>query len=95
METTTLSTKYQLVSPKAIREAMHLKPGQRQGARSGEAMAGRCRALRRPARLDRCNQLGPVMLSAFTTAQLGHDSSAQHVAIGASVGLRTGGAWIS
>ncbi len=29
METTTLSTKYQLVLPKAIREALHLKPGQR------------------------------------------------------------------
>lgn len=29
METTTLSTKYQLVVPKAIRESMHLKPGQR------------------------------------------------------------------
>lgn len=29
METTTLSTKYQLVLPKAIRESLHLKPGQR------------------------------------------------------------------
>ena len=29
METTTLSTKYQLVIPKAIRESLHLKPGQR------------------------------------------------------------------
>jgi AbrB family looped-hinge helix DNA binding protein len=29
METTTLSTKYQLVLPKAIREPLGLKPGQR------------------------------------------------------------------
>ena len=29
METITLSTKYQLVLPKAIRESLHLKPGQR------------------------------------------------------------------
>lgn len=29
METTTLSTKYQLVLPKAIRQSLHLKPGQR------------------------------------------------------------------
>ncbi|AUB79788.1 AbrB/MazE/SpoVT family DNA-binding domain-containing protein [Candidatus Thiodictyon syntrophicum] len=29
METTTLSTKYQLVLPKAIRESLNLKPGQR------------------------------------------------------------------
>ena len=29
METITLSTKYQLVLPKAIRESLHLTPGQR------------------------------------------------------------------
>jgi bifunctional DNA-binding transcriptional regulator/antitoxin component of YhaV-PrlF toxin-antitoxin module len=34
METTSLSTKYQLVLPKAIRESLHPKPGQRFLARA-------------------------------------------------------------
>jgi AbrB family looped-hinge helix DNA binding protein len=36
METTTLSTKYQLVLPKAIREPLGLKPGQRFLIRASE-----------------------------------------------------------
>jgi AbrB family looped-hinge helix DNA binding protein len=36
METTTLSTKYQLVLPKGIREPMGLKPGQRFPVRASE-----------------------------------------------------------
>ncbi|MBP6582726.1 MAG: AbrB/MazE/SpoVT family DNA-binding domain-containing protein [Chromatiaceae bacterium] len=36
METTTLSTKYQLVLPKATRESLHLKPGQRFLVRASE-----------------------------------------------------------
>ena len=36
METTTLSTKYQLVLPKALRESMNFKPGQRFMVRASE-----------------------------------------------------------
>ena len=36
METTTLSSKYQLVLPKAVRESLNLKPGQRFLVRTSE-----------------------------------------------------------